>query len=129
MEIKILEKYRKILEDTFSGFPRGYCYDSSKILEYFEGLKSVSGYFIPEGEYQNKSMWREHYWNEDKKSGLEFDITQDQFQGINNKIIINKIGRGGLKKDKTVEKIFEQNYPNLKGYTNNIIKEIEKILI
>lgn len=55
MEIKNIMKYNEILTQKSPGFPNGYCYDASILLENFEGIKSVSGYFMPFGEEQNKS--------------------------------------------------------------------------
>ncbi len=101
--------------------------DASVVLDYFEGLGSVSGYYVPEGEGGHPSRWMKRYWDEDFESELEFDLTQHQFSGVSTKITINRIGDGRLRDDK-VDKNFKRMMPKIQDYRNDLIKKLAPLI-
>ncbi len=74
---------------SLADFPTGSCADASMLLGTYFKDNSINGFILIKGKRGEGSSLETHHWLE--KDDMVVDITADQFEDINEEIIITNI--------------------------------------
>jgi hypothetical protein len=84
----ILKCYRTELPLSLADFPTGSCADASILLGTYFKDNGITGFILIKGKRGEGSSLETHYWLE--KGHTLVDITPDQFEDINEEIVITE---------------------------------------
>jgi len=82
----ILKCNKSELPLSLADFPTGSCADASMLLGTYFKDNGIDGFILIKGKRGEGSSLETHYWLE--KDDMLIDITADQFEGINEAIVI-----------------------------------------
>ena len=119
---KDLVRLRKIMQSTLPYFPCNKCQHSARSVGLVTGLDEIAGMFG--GTSFSSGYW--HAWNHDPERGLYIDLTQDQFEGIRDKIIILPENTHRLKMEHAATDL--QNRLGLGDDDIYTVKEIQAVI-
>lgn len=94
---KLAERFRETilkcdkseLPLSLADFPAGSCSDASMLLGTYFKDNGINGFILIKGKRGEGSSLETHYWLE--KGDMLVDISADQFEGINEAIVITGI--------------------------------------
>jgi len=115
----ILKCDRNELPLSLADFPTGSCADASILLGTYLKDNGIDGFVLIKGRRGEDSLLETHYWLE--KGNMLVDITADQFEGVNDHIIITRT-------DSTWYSVFEKLVKHEADYHVIAAKDVRKHL-
>jgi hypothetical protein len=114
-----IEKIKEKLSITFTNFPRGSCGYTTILLGTYLLEKKLGHFYYTQGDYyKSHNEWSSHAWLQ--QGDLIVDITADQFEEINQKVIVTKISGWHQNLNGNIQRV--ANYKIYEGYSLNVLK-------